>query len=91
MIGYYGAIASWFNASLIGHAARAHPEWSFVLAGRTTGADLSAIEGLANVHLLGELPYATLPGLLHQFDVATIPFQLNDLILATNPVKSMSI
>jgi glycosyltransferase involved in cell wall biosynthesis len=42
---------------------------------------------LPNVHLLGELPYATLPRWLHRFDVATIPFRLTPLTLATNPVK----
>ncbi len=87
VIGYYGAISSWFDSSLIGYAARERPEWSFVLAGRTTGADLTPIEGLPNVHFLGELPYAAVPGLLHQFDVACIPFHLIDLTLATNPVK----
>ncbi len=87
VIGYYGAIASWFDSALIAHAASEHPDWSFVLAGRTTGADLASIEGLPNVHLLGELPYAAVPGVLHQFDVACIPFHLIDLTLATNPVK----
>jgi GT2 family glycosyltransferase len=72
---------------MVAGAARKRPEWSFVLAGRTTGADVAVLESLKNVHLLGELPYEAVPGLLHQFDVATIPFHLIDLTLATNPVK----
>jgi GT2 family glycosyltransferase len=87
IIGYYGAISSWFDAELIAHAARERPAWSFVLAGSTVGADLDSLEGLANVHLLGEMPYELVAGLLHQFDVACIPFKLNSLTLATNPVK----
>jgi GT2 family glycosyltransferase/glycosyltransferase involved in cell wall biosynthesis len=87
VIGYYGAISSWFDSEMVAHAARSRPDWSFVLAGRTTGADLTSFEGLSNIYLLGELTYETVPGLLHQFDVACIPFHLIDLTLATNPVK----
>lgn len=87
VVGYYGAISSWFDSELVASAARARPEWSFVLAGSTAGAECAALEGLDNVHLLGELAYDAVPGLLHQFDVACIPFKLNDLTLATNPVK----
>lgn len=87
IVGYYGAISSWFDSEMVAHAARARPDWSFVLAGRTTGADLEPFEGLENLHLLGELPYEAVPGLLHSFDVACIPFHLIDLTLATNPVK----
>ena len=87
IVGYYGAISSWFDSEMVAHAARARPDWSFVLAGRTTGADLEPFEGLENLHLLGELPYEAVPGLLHEFDVACIPFHLIDLTLATNPVK----
>lgn len=87
IIGYYGAIADWFDADLVAAAARAHPEWSFVLVGSTFNSDLSVLKALANVHLFGEQPYELLPGFLHAFDVATIPFRLTSLIEATNPVK----
>lgn len=87
IIGYYGAIAAWFDVDLIRDAALARPDWSFVLIGSTFGTDVGKLTGLRNVHLLGEQPYETLPGYLYQFDVATIPFQLTPLIEATNPVK----
>jgi GT2 family glycosyltransferase len=87
VVGYYGAISSWFDSEMVGYAARQRPDWSFVLAGSTTGADLAPLEGLRNVHLLGELSYDAIPGLLHQFDVTCLPFRLIDLTLATNPVK----
>jgi GT2 family glycosyltransferase len=87
IVGYYGAIAEWFDAELVAGAARARPEWSFVLVGGTVGADLGPLRGLANVRLLGERPYASLPGYLHAFDVALIPFLRTPLTEATNPVK----
>ena len=67
--------------------AVSRPAWQFVLIGEVSGADVSRLERLDNVHLLGEIPYSVLPNYLHQFDVACIPFHLTPLILATNPVK----
>jgi GT2 family glycosyltransferase/glycosyltransferase involved in cell wall biosynthesis len=87
VIGYYGAISSWFDVELVEAAARARPHWSFVLVGSTFGADVNALETLPNVHFPGERPYAEIPSYLHAFDVACIPFKLNALTQATNPVK----
>jgi GT2 family glycosyltransferase/glycosyltransferase involved in cell wall biosynthesis len=87
IIGYYGAISDWFDVEMVRTAAQARPEWQFVLVGDTFGADVSLLQPLANVHLLGEQPYAALPSYLHQFDVATIPFLKVPLTQSTNPVK----
>lgn len=87
VIGYYGAIAEWFDVELLRHCAEARPEWNFVLIGAAHGCDGSRVAHLGNVHFLGEKPYKDLPGYFAYFDVCTIPFQLVPLILATNPVK----
>ncbi|MBW4437907.1 MAG: polysaccharide pyruvyl transferase CsaB [Pleurocapsa minor GSE-CHR-MK-17-07R] len=87
VIGYYGAIAEWFDVDVIHEAARRHPEWSFVLIGHTFGANLQTIEKLPNVHLLGEKPYQELPSYVAAFDVCVIPFKRLPLTEATNPVK----
>jgi len=87
VVGYYGAISEWFDTELVAEIARQRPDWSFVLIGSTFGADLAPLRGLANVYLMGEQPYEALPAYLHAFDVATIPFRLNDLTEATDPVK----
>jgi len=87
IVGYYGAISSWFDAELVSYCAINRPEINFVLIGSTFGAELRCIEGLSNVHFLGEIPYSKLPGYLAYFDVCTIPFKLIPLTLATNPVK----
>ncbi|MEJ2710751.1 MAG: glycosyltransferase [Anaerolineales bacterium] len=87
VIGYYGAIADWFNTGLVRDLATARPEWNFTLIGSTLYADLEPLQGLQNVHLLGEMPYSRLPAYLHAFDVAIIPFKATPLTQATNPVK----
>ena len=87
IVGYYGAISDWFDVELVRYLASKRREWSFVLIGSTFGADVAPLQGMPNVHLLGEQPYETLPKYLHQFDACIIPFKLNILTKATNPVK----
>jgi GT2 family glycosyltransferase/glycosyltransferase involved in cell wall biosynthesis len=87
IVGYFGAIAEWFEIGWIAHAARAHPDWDFVLIGQVEGCRVDSVQRLDNVHLLGERPYTDLPSYLHQFDAAIIPFEVTELIKNTNPVK----
>ncbi|MCG6964464.1 MAG: glycosyltransferase [Acidobacteria bacterium] len=87
IIGYFGAIAEWFDVRLVEDLALARPGWSFVLVGSTYGADTSRLEQLENVHLLGERPYAEIPSLAAAFDVGIIPFRRTPLTEATDPVK----
>jgi len=87
IIGYFGAIAEWFNVEWIERCAAAHPHWDFRLIGRTDGCDTSRAAKLANVRFYGEMPYRKLPDLLREFDVAIIPFRIVELTRCTNPVK----
>lgn len=86
-VGYFGAIADWFDTALVHSAALAYPNWDFVLIGSCAFADTSQLETRPNVHFMGEVPYQELPSYLYAFDVCIIPFRLNELILHTNPVK----
>ena len=87
IVGYYGAIAAWFDVDAVALAARRRRGASFVLVGRTAGAALESLDALPNMHRIGEVSYAELPAYLSAFDVCTIPFQRTPLTEATNPVK----
>ena len=87
IIGYYGAIADWFDTQLLANLASARPNWNFILVGRVENIDISALQQAHNVFLLGEKPYAFLPNYLQYFDVCLIPFKKIPLTEATNPVK----
>jgi GT2 family glycosyltransferase/glycosyltransferase involved in cell wall biosynthesis len=91
VVGYYGAIADWFDSDLVAELARRRPAWDIVLVGSTFSADVSRLSRLRNVSLPGEKPYAEIPGWLARFDVAIIPFKRNPLTEATNPVKAYEI
>jgi GT2 family glycosyltransferase len=87
VIGYYGALASWVDVDLVEKIARRFPQALLVLAGGAFDVDLSRVERLPNVRLLGQRPYEEMPALLWHFDACVIPFLVNDITEATNPVK----
>jgi len=86
VIGYVGAVSGWLDQEMVAAAARALPGGSFVLVG-PVDTDVSALASLPNVHLLGRRDYRELPAYLKGFDVATIPFKINELTRGVNPVK----
>jgi GT2 family glycosyltransferase len=87
IIGYYGAIAAWFDTEIVEHIAVQRPDWNIVLIGHTFGSFIEKLKKHKNIHFLGEKPYTELPKFLYWFDVCMIPFKLNELTLSTNPIK----
>ncbi|MDH3250829.1 MAG: glycosyltransferase, partial [Acidimicrobiia bacterium] len=89
IIGYYGALAEWFDYGLLEQLAERLDDHAFVLIGPDYDGTLprSEVTGLANVHWLGPKPYATLPAYLDRFAVATIPFVVNDVTHSVSPLK----
>jgi 2-polyprenyl-3-methyl-5-hydroxy-6-metoxy-1,4-benzoquinol methylase/GT2 family glycosyltransferase len=90
-IGYYGAIADWFDSDLVADLAERRPDWDFILVGSTFSADTKRLSRLRNVSLPGEQHYSTIPKWLRKFDVAILPFKRQPLTEATNPVKAYEI
>ncbi len=87
VIGYYGAIAEWFDVDLLAALAKRFAHCDFQLVGNDTASVGHRLRSFSNVTLFGEKPYNELPQWLAGFDVCLIPFVVNSLTLATNPVK----
>lgn len=87
IVGYYGAIADWFDSSLVAELARLRPSWHFVLIGSTFSGDTAPLTAYPNISLQGEQPYTELPRLIADWDCCIIPFKRLPLTEATNPVK----
>jgi glycosyltransferase involved in cell wall biosynthesis len=88
VLGYFGLLSEdWVDVGLIAHLARSLPNTTLALIGRQT-MDLSALRGLANVHLLGHRPYTSLPSYCKGFDAAMIPFPISEVTLNANPLKA---
>ena len=89
IIGYYGALARWFDYELLKNAANLRKEYQFVLIGPDYDGTLdpAGIYRYKNIYWLGVKQYKELPEYLHYFDVATIPFIVNEITHATSPLK----
>jgi hypothetical protein len=91
VVAYYGTIADWFDWGLWEGAARARPDWSFVLIGPPmdgrTDAVLARVGAHPNMHYLGPKPYQSLPAYVAHCDVMAIPFVLNSITHSCSPVK----
>ena len=89
IIGYYGALATWFDYELLKTLAIQKPEIEIVLIGikYDNSFDESNIEKVKNIHYLGKVDYFELPQYANMFDVCIIPFLINDITEATNPIK----
>ena len=86
VVGFFGLLAEWIDLALIREIARRRPAWTIALIGKAT-VDLAPLHGLANVHVLGQKPYETLPAYCRAFDVGIIPFRIEELTLKANPLK----
>ncbi|MBD0370197.1 MAG: glycosyltransferase [Pyrinomonadaceae bacterium] len=87
VVGFFGAIADWFDVELMTYVASERPQYSFVLLGGVFDVDVSRLSSLLNVRLLGQQPYETMPQYLYHFDACLIPFKLSRITHATDPVK----
>lgn len=88
IIGYYGAIAEWFDVELLEATAKKFSDCSILLIGADTIRAKGRLRKYSNIKFVGEVPYADLPHYLHAFDVCLLPFKVVPLTLATNPVKA---
>lgn len=87
-VGYFGAVADWFDAEPLVALHRDSPDVQIEVVGEVTDlATRATLESLERVCLLGEVPYQELPEKVRSWTVGLIPFKINDLIKATNPVK----
>jgi len=91
VVGYHGALSHWFDWQAWTEAANARPHWSFVLVGLPyliSEEEVRArIARHPNIYYLGPKDYRKLRNYTAHFDIATIPFSVNRITQACNPVK----
>ena len=84
--GYVGGIHQWIDFTLLRKTAEALPNVTFALVG-PVHADVSALDGLPNVHLLGQRPHDDVPKYIKGFDVGLVPYCLNEYTANVYPTK----
>ncbi len=85
VIGYFGAIEEWFDVEIINKLAERNKDWLFVIIGHVS-PDICFRE-LDNIRLIGKVSYSKLVDYASLFDVALIPFKVNELTDCVSPVK----
>ena len=87
-LGFYGVIDERMDLELIAAVADAHPEWSIVMVGPVVKIDPADLPLRANIHYLGGKTYEQLPVYLGGWDVALMPFAINDSTRFISPTKT---
>ena len=86
IIGFSGSVQHWIDIDLIYFSALQRPNWAFVIVGGVH-VDVGKLRSLSNVYFLGQKQYIELPHYLRCFDVCILPFKLNKIALASDPIK----
>lgn len=81
IVGYVGALGHWVDHELVLKIAK---EWPVVMIGPEFGMPPVQHD---NIHRLGMKDYRTLPGYIKHMGALIIPFKINDITRATNPIK----
>jgi glycosyltransferase involved in cell wall biosynthesis len=88
-LGFFGVIDERMDLGLIEHVARARPDWQLVMLGPVVKIDPAQLPKLPNVHYLGQKHYEHLPSYLSGWQVALMPFALNEATRFISPTKTL--
>jgi UDP-galactopyranose mutase len=86
--GFYGVIDERFDIDLLDQIASMRPDWSFVMVGPVVKVAPEDLPKQANIHYLGPKTYDELPGYLSGWDVALMPFAMNESTEFISPTKT---
>ena len=87
-LGFYGVIDERLDLELLDRAAEARPDWQFVMVGPVVKIDEADLPRRPNIHYLGGKDYAELPAYLSGWDVALMPFAINEATRFISPTKT---
>ncbi|HZF43342.1 MAG TPA: UDP-galactopyranose mutase [Sphingomonadaceae bacterium] len=87
-LGFYGVIDERLDLDLIGAVAAARPDWQIVMLGPVVKIDPATLPSGANLHFLGGKSYDELPAYLKGWDVALMPFAINEATRFISPTKT---
>jgi UDP-galactopyranose mutase len=87
-LGFYGVIDERFDIELLDRIAEMRPDWSFVMVGPVVKIDPQDLPKRPNIHYLGGKKYEQLPAYLSGWDVALMPFAMNESTQFISPTKT---
>ena len=88
-LGFYGVIDERMDLALVEAVAAARPDWQIVMVGPVAKLDPAELPQRPNIHWLGAKSYAELPRYLGGWDVALMPFAINEATRFISPTKTL--
>ncbi|HYZ64585.1 MAG TPA: UDP-galactopyranose mutase [Acetobacteraceae bacterium] len=86
--GFFGVLDERLDRELLAEAADRRPEMQFVMVGPLAKIDEADLPRRPNIHYLGPKSYAELPAYVGHWDVAMMPFALNEATKFISPTKT---
>jgi len=87
-VGFFGVIDERCDIKLLEKIADLKPEWHFVMIGPVVKIDEADLPRSANIHYLGGKSYNELPDYIAGWDVAMMPFAVNESTRFISPTKT---
>jgi len=87
-LGFAGVIDERMDLELVDAIAARRPDWHLILVGPVVKIDPATLPRRDNIHYLGGKPYAELPAYLSGWDVALMPFAINESTRFISPTKT---
>ena len=87
-IGFCGVIDERSDIELLGKIADMRPDWHFVMIGPVVKIDEADLPRRGNIHYLGGKKYEELPAYIGGWDVAMMPFAMNESTKFISPTKT---
>jgi UDP-galactopyranose mutase len=86
--GFFGVVDERFDIDLLSRVATAKPDWHFVIIGPVVKIDRDTLPKNSNIHYLDGKSYQELPSYIAGWDIALIPFAMNDSTKFISPTKT---
>jgi glycosyltransferase involved in cell wall biosynthesis len=87
-IGYCGVIDERIDLELLANTAELRPDWQFIMIGPVVKISENDLPRRENIHYLGGKDYKDLPKFMAGWDVAMMPFALNESTRYISPTKT---
>ncbi|GAB4005187.1 glycosyltransferase family 1 protein [Spirosoma migulaei] len=87
-IGYSGVIDERLDLALLDNLAKQQPDWQFILLGPIVKIDPATLPKGSNLHFLGMKAYTELPAYFSNWQVAMMPFAINEATRYISPTKT---
>jgi len=88
-VGFFGVIDERMDLALIENLARRRPQYQIIMIGPVVKISEDSLPRLSNIHYLGMKSYSDLPKYIGGWQVAMMPFALNEATRFISPTKTL--